>query len=461
MTIKTRRILYILFILIFVTITPLIIAYAAGYQLVFSLSKPMQLQKTGMLILNSTPPGAKIYLNGEVQQIFSKKYTSRLFGSEDSFIVTPAKIKNVLPGEYEVSLEKDGYWHWMKKLTVKGGESTYAEDVFLFKNNLPLLLAAGDIKNVSLSPDKKIAAIISGDELLLMNMEDETARKTGLAISSDILSWSNDGKKIIAGDAVYDLENYTKIIDLKKNAGDDASDFQWDDDDKNKIIYISSSNNGSQNTIKKIDISSLSIEHVVAMEKIYNYFVKDRIYYLINKAGEQVRINIYDSAAKKVLWDFELSKSDVYTFINPENRFINIFNRNQKTLYLMNPDNKYHIEEIINDISFCDWVDKDRLLYNNDFEIWFFDARTGQKILLTRIGSAIQKVILHPSENYVIFITENSIQTIELDDREKRNITELFKSDKFTFPTLSAEGDGLYFGGKLGNQEGLYKLSIQ
>ena len=88
--------LSLIFILLFLIIAPAIILYAAG----FKLSKNgLAIQKTGMFIIDSNPRGAKIFINGQVQ----KKFINILF-NKNRFITTPAKIKNLLPGEYDLSL---------------------------------------------------------------------------------------------------------------------------------------------------------------------------------------------------------------------------------------------------------------------------------------------------------------------------------------------------------------------
>ena len=147
MSLFTRRILYIFFIILFLIITPMVIFYAAGYK--FNLTG-IRFQRTGTFIFDTEPKGAKIFINGQPQQTFLKKYYSQ----EESFITTPAKIKNFLPGEYNIKFEFDNYWTWEKKLTIYPSTSTYAEDVYLFKKNLPMLLLSGKINNAELSPDK-------------------------------------------------------------------------------------------------------------------------------------------------------------------------------------------------------------------------------------------------------------------------------------------------------------------
>ena len=83
---KTRQILFYIFVLIFLTLTPAISFYASGYKL----GSGLNLQKTGILILDSEPSSAFIYIDGKIQQNFINK----VMKSEEGFITTPQKIKN-------------------------------------------------------------------------------------------------------------------------------------------------------------------------------------------------------------------------------------------------------------------------------------------------------------------------------------------------------------------------------
>ena len=103
---KFRDFLFIAFIVLFVFITFFVSVYAVGYSL--NISWPPRFdqvfQKTGMLILDSEPTGASIFLNG------NKQRRSFLLDLGRNEITTPVKIKNLPPGEYTLRLEKEGYW---------------------------------------------------------------------------------------------------------------------------------------------------------------------------------------------------------------------------------------------------------------------------------------------------------------------------------------------------------------
>ncbi|MCX6814006.1 MAG: hypothetical protein NT078_02240, partial [Candidatus Azambacteria bacterium] len=142
---------------------------------------------------------------------------------------------------------------------------------------------------------------------------------------------------------------------------------------------------------------------------------------------------------------------------------LNIYSADRKTLFLIDPLAVYYtpLAATISNLKISSWLTENRLLYANDFEIYFFDLNSGEKTLITRISNAINSLYLHPSGNYLVFSTDQSINTIELDQREKRNITELAKFDKIVDLTMNQNGNILYFYAKIGNQEGIYKLEIQ
>ncbi len=154
--------------------------------------------------------------------------------------------------------------------------------------------------------------------------------------------------------------------------------------------------------------------------------------------------------------------SDNYYFINSTHSLLNLYDQDHQILYLIDPFSLFYspLQETINNIKYTYWVNDNKLLYANDFEVWLFDLELNQKILLTRISQTIASIIWHPSNNYIIYSTDTTISTIELDEREKYNITEIIKLDKIAFPVLNQKGDTLYFYAKIGNQEGLYKLAI-
>lgn len=88
------------------------ILYGKGYRLNISGKGNQFLTGTGLLVLTSSPDGAKVYVN-------------------DDLVTATDDTINLAPNDYEVRIEKDGYYPWKKKETVKT-EAVTKTDAVLF-----------------------------------------------------------------------------------------------------------------------------------------------------------------------------------------------------------------------------------------------------------------------------------------------------------------------------------------
>jgi len=460
MSLKFRRFLYLSFIIAFLVITPNIILKAKGYRLKFSknLKEAVRIQKTGILVLASRPAGAKIYLNGVVQKKFFNKYFSFLIpsDSEKNYFITPAKIKDIFPGEYSVKLHLDGYWDWEKKLKVEAGQSTYAEDIALFKNALPQIVISGRFDSAALSPDKKLMAFKNEGRAGIINLETEEKidlGEKGITASTDHLLWSSDSKNILIDKKIYDLDKRKFIADLDNKEGA----FRWSEVENKKIFYLSAGKN--ENHINSLSLVNFASSTLVSAKKIIDFLVTDNNIALISEYSSADSLNIYDKNGKLIKTVNLLPESD-YRLQEFKNNLISVLDKKNNNLYLI--DNSPYFSPIakIENIKYSSWVNDEKMLYANDFEIYLYNYSSKEKNLLTRISSPIQAVFWHPSDNYIIYLTAGSINIIELDEREKRNTRELIKLDKITLPFLNAKGDAIYFYSQIGKQEGIYKLDL-
>lgn len=88
------------------------IMYARGYRLDFSGKNNKFIAGTGLLVLTSTPNGARVFLN-------------------DNLTTATNDTINLPPGEYDVRIEKDGYYPWKKHVILKK-EAVTKTDAVLF-----------------------------------------------------------------------------------------------------------------------------------------------------------------------------------------------------------------------------------------------------------------------------------------------------------------------------------------
>lgn len=451
MTLGLRRVLYIVFIAAFLVITPLLILYANGYEL--SLGKK-GFVKTGMFIFDSEPRGATIYLDGVPQNTFFNRY----FSKTKNYFTTPAKIKGLKPGEYDVKFELPGYWPWQKKLSILPGNSTYAEDVILFKSNLPLALAPGEIKDFSVSPDGESGVIRTDRTYYLFDLKDETVEDLALPAGAAPL-WSAGGGNVLIGDRIIRLAEPSKPLA--------SSDFfkpilaRWDAAEDDKLYYLEKQNIYAFSLADRKSTLVAALDGAAIPQTIIDFFIKDGYLFYVSSGLSGSSFNVYNIARTRLERAGRLPTATGYAFINPGNDLINLLDRDHGTLYLLNPGLPLTpvVDEIKNAVRAA-WTSDKNLLYANDYEIWQYDLPSRTKRLITRLGEKITGIAWHPSGNYVIYSTDQAIKIIELDERNKLNVTEILKLDRIDSLYLTRDGRALYFYGVIGKQKGLYKLIL-
>lgn len=442
-----RKILFITFVLAFLIITPLVSLYATGYKL----GNGFNIEKTGILIMDTEPKGAKIYLNDKVQTTFLKK----IIAQSGNFITTPAKIKNLLPGEYNVRVELPGYWTWQKKLTIKPGESTFAEDINLFKKNTPLLLIGGSYDEILLPKNKNFLFASNEKEAIQFNLSNEDIKSfstaSGTSLYFDSVLWSPKEESLITRNLIFNTNDWVNPISSALIAGE-GTDIKWKND--TSIYYLNNSNLYLHNL--KSDVN----ESIVNDQKIVTYLPKGNAIYFTSEDEESTYLNSFEIDTKKIKGIVKLQKGN-YEFINPENRIINLRDKSTDNLHLIDPAISLKpLRQTIENVKKTHWIDENKLLFANNFEIWIFDLSSLNASLITRISNKIDEIIWHPSNNYIIYSTDKNINVLELDNREKYNITKIIELNTIKNLKINTKGDILYFLSEIGNQKGVFKLMI-
>jgi hypothetical protein len=162
----------------------LVIAYGRGYRLDF---QKTSIKPTGLISATSDPIGAQVLINGILKT-----------ATNNSFSVDP--------NWYTITISKEGYISWQKKLRVQGEVVTRA-DAFLFPTNPSLSpLTTLGVSQPILSPDgTKVAYIIPLDHL------DETlTKKAGLwtyELSEGPLGRNRDPVQLTGLDQNFDIIN--------------------------------------------------------------------------------------------------------------------------------------------------------------------------------------------------------------------------------------------------------------
>lgn len=200
---KIRRIIFISFFVFFVVGTIFICAYSRGW--IFN-PKTFNFQKTGAIFIDTKPKNVII------------KIDDKIFLDQSGPINSGTLIQNLLPGIYEIEVEKDGFYPWFKNLEVKSGFVAEAANIILIpeKINQTLIFDAEKLSNFWISQKGKIVSK-KDNKLYFYESADSVSVKLK---GDDFLGFNIDESKILLRDTkasifyIYELRNNFSALNL-------------------------------------------------------------------------------------------------------------------------------------------------------------------------------------------------------------------------------------------------------
>lgn len=270
MSLILRRFIFWIFVLLFLIISPIVLFYAFGYQLDID---SLTLQKTGSLVIKTEPGGAKIFLNNQAQKNFLKKF----YNAAGAYRLAPTKLKRLVPGDYQVRLELDGYWPWEKRLPIYANESTFVENVRFFKKSQPQFVAIQPTEQL-------LKAIEANDQKRLGNLNASTLPQHLNAVDGQ---WLDDKKLLYATDFEIWIWQTDGSSQLLTRVSEQLQRVFWHHD-SNYLIYI------TVKGVYSLELDSRSnhrLTQLLAQEQILSPALSDdgeRLYFyatINNQAG--------------------------------------------------------------------------------------------------------------------------------------------------------------------------------
>lgn len=430
---RTRHILFYLAIAIFFIFAPGLTLYSLGYRFDWQAGT---IRKVGMIIIEAKSKEVRVYLNNK---LVSKE--------------SPAKIKNLLPGEYQVRVENDGYLPWEKRLTVKSQEVSWASHIILVKKNpLEKIISENTAKYFNLSPNGETLAYIS-----------EEKHKKGIwikKIKNGFLSAGNDDKsneknifpsEIDAFTRNNNLEyvNFTRIEFLDDEnllfswtINDNSAQYGLINTNKENLLYLSDLFGLNiknvkirdnyiyfidGNVLKKTDFSAKKAE-TIQLDVLDYVFFKNSLFYIKNVKNATVLVDSANNSKKIARFEktnsaeLKLSSSGYFAYND----------RGRGRVYIYVNGNKKEIsDKKVNGLLWSKSGDK--LIFHSDFEIYLYYINNDKNFihpeylantteLITRISRNIDSTQFFNSE-HGIYATDEQLSLFEFDSRDKRNVS--------------------------------------
>lgn len=452
---RIKKILILIFVVLFLLAIPATIFYCQGYRFDF---KNKKLVKTGGLSFQTRPTNCEVYLDEEII-----KKTDLLFGS--------VFVKNLLPKRYAVRISKEGFSSWEKILEVKEAFVTEAKNIVLFPEKFNFSVILSDVEDYFLSPDGKKIILKKSDEeswnLAIFDLEknvqenflsEKDLEEKGLKFLD--LNWVFDSRRLLLKTEfqketkyfIIDVptEEKTKISPLDYGVIEDVS---FNPYNSQEIFFVKILNDDK--SLLKINYVEKN-NPVMILKNILTYRVYDKDVFWLGLDGFLRKSNFSGETLEII---------NTKPFLIEENSGYEaeifpgaVFLKKENVLYQVNSSKTFEVFfESVNNLKIS--PDYKKLAIVNDYEIWILflsDAleqpqrKAGQKIFLTRFSQKIDE-IFWLNQNYLIFTVGDKIRTssfhsenldfsissklkiAEIDDRDKINIVDL---DEYKNPKI-------------------------
>jgi len=427
---RTRTILFLSFLILFLVVATLTVFYSLGWRFDW---KTRKITQPGIFYFKVWPRSVQIYLDGKLEE-----KTDFFFGS--------TLVENLLSKEYKVEIKKEGFHTWEKTLEIRKREVTEAKNIVLIPKNPNFTIITNKVNDFFFSPDgKKIILKNSGWSLKLFEIDKNV--KSHLIDEKDIskeeiqifdLKFSPDSSKVLLELGLKEKISYY-LLDINESP---AVLFSLDFLDSPEKLYFLPKNSQKlfvfkEKELRELNLSTKEISSPVLEDIITLTISYNDIYYLNNSGfifknnlsfNQEERLNITPFSIKEET-EYEITVLNSYLFLQEDN-----------TLYLFDRDKKSFEKffESIKDFKFS--YDSQKMVYLNNYEIWvlFLEKKYEQpqkeakeKLFITRFSEKIDNIFWYTS-HYLIFNTGNKIKVVEIDDRDKINIVDLaeFKEPK-------------------------------
>ncbi len=448
MTRRTRKILFLFLLILFLIAAPLTVFYSLGWRFDWKTKKVTQ---PGVFYFKVWPRNAEVYLDGGL-----KEKTDFFFGS--------VLVENLLSKKYDVEIKKQGFHSWKKTLEIKKREVTEAKNIVLIPQNPNFTVLTKEIEEFFSSPDK--------EKIILKEVSNEDSKNQGWALKlfeidkkvkshlideTDIskekvhlfdLKFSPDSNKILLELGSKEKVNYY-LLEINKvpalltsldflNSDVEKVYFHPKNHQKLLVLLALTSETGEETrALSEIDLIDKKISLPVLENLITCSILNESIYYLDASGflfktdlsfNQEERLNIIAfPLEEEAKYKITISNSRI---LLEENDILYIFNGNKKSFQ--------KLFEPVKNFKFS--PDSQKLAYFNDYEIWvlFLEKKYDQpqkeaeeQLFITRFSEKIDEVFWY-TNHYLIFNTGDKIKIAEIDDRDRINIVDLteFKEPK-------------------------------
>ena len=332
---------------------------------------------------------------------------------------------------------------WQKNLEVYSGETTFAEDVVLFYQDMAKTWVGNGSESYAINRNQdKYAYIDKDNQLHITDVEQgRDFNISTLPRAMFVLDWSADNQKLLLSDAgdfyVFDInQKDLKLISSNKNPLSLLLNDKmiWDDRNPDLLWYlyedqlwqynvgnVAEPNSGPIALDKKVNDFSLNNDYLIVQYKITgsNYV-------------EQLKKDSLESI--KIVNKLNLGNLDV--LLADDQKMI--FTVGSK-LYI-----QYTYRDLITIPITMAKMHDERLLITNGHEIILYNYKEDWQELIDRSSQIISDVLWHPNGSYFLSEINGQTKITEIDERDQRNRIDVVENPHKKLYLFNNKGDNLF-----------------
>lgn len=407
---------------------PAVIFYTSGYR--WNAKKGV-VERNGTLIVDTIPEGATIRLNGQEQ---NQK--------------TPLTLQNISPGNYTISLAKDGYHDWSKALSVDPERVTFAIDINLWPKAEPELFAEGHAKNlITDSKSDRLIVVYQNSNSTRLALQN-TSNKEILAnvvipekITVQGSTWDSSSDQVL----LYSQATGTRLTWLIELANSRATklasgNYHWEN---SKITGFSGN--------ERISIDKKSaVEKTSRDPDLWDQLNGYKLVRLPNAANLVL-------VAKNREKEGTLLPAGNWTFSSAENESIVLQDLNNWIWINMAKGQTFSSRASGQWLHALESKRASKFVLKNKNEVWVWKQGENPNLIYRQTDPIVQ-VAWHQDGNDIMIATQKEVRMFSLDDRNGRFETILATFD-FINDALIVD-DNVFVAGTKNNISGVWRVPL-
>ncbi|MFA6495525.1 MAG: PEGA domain-containing protein [Patescibacteria group bacterium] len=395
MNIWQRRLFFLAIIAIFMIITPILAFYVAGWRIN---RQEKSIYRVGTLEIVTKPAAAQIYID-------DNQYNK----------TSPVDIINLSPGDYTVKITKDGYFDWIRKITISSAQVTDLSDIFLVKKIIdPKPLLGNSFSIIQYNSDYSQALGYADKILNLVNFKKGNVEKK-VNFDHDLkkIVWSPNSDQAIlqTTDNSFFILNISdfKIRDLSEFLNEKILELFWSNPEHDIVYAISDTGNYRINLFQNTKNLENNLDNVIFFNSQFTIQKKyDSLIFSKANTGEQNAFKIQ-------------ADSKFTIFEQRDNTLPLLDTANQKLFFYDFAKNNF--SEFSIKVAGLQWpANNDEILFYNNNEIWQWNLKTDERSLLTRTSDLITYATFILNTKYVLyFVSPDKMYITEISGPQKNS----------------------------------------